>query len=80
MLAELEATLQRGYAVSDGDVVDGMAALGAPIFDHRGGVRAAISIAGPRPRVIGENLDGNAQLLVEGAARISRELGWSEPR
>jgi DNA-binding IclR family transcriptional regulator len=77
LLAELEATLERGYAVSDGDVVDGIASLGAPIFDHQGRARAAMSIGGPRPRVIGENLVANAQLVVDGAARISRELGWS---
>jgi DNA-binding IclR family transcriptional regulator len=76
LFAELETVLATGYAVSDGDVTLGIASVGAPVFDREGRIRAAISLGGPRPRVLEENADATARLIREGAARISRELGW----
>jgi DNA-binding IclR family transcriptional regulator len=76
LLAELEATRRRGYAVSDEDVVVGMAALGAPIFDYRGQLRAAISFSGPKPGVLGEDAGANAQAILNAARDISRGLGF----
>ena len=46
VLELLEDTVRKGYAVSDQDVVVGIASVGAPIFDGTGQVTAAISIGG----------------------------------
>ncbi len=75
LIADLEATVGRGYAVSDEDVVVGMAALGAPIFDYRGELRAAISFSGPKPSVLGERRDENVAAILEAAHSVSRGLG-----
>lgn len=75
LLADLEATRERGYAISDEDVVVGMAALGAPIFDYRGELRAAISFSGPKPGVLGERREANVRAIVAAARDISRGLG-----
>jgi DNA-binding IclR family transcriptional regulator len=44
--ADVEATISRGYSVSDEDVTPGIGALGAPLVDRDGLFRGAVSIAG----------------------------------
>jgi DNA-binding IclR family transcriptional regulator len=75
LVERLEEIRRDGYAVSDEDVTVGMAAVGAPIFDHRGGVRAALSISGVRPAILGERAAEMTALVVEGAREVSRALG-----
>jgi DNA-binding IclR family transcriptional regulator len=76
LLADLRLTRERGYAVSDEDVVVGMAALGAPIFDYRGKVRAALSFSGPKPSVLGEREKANVKAIKLAARDSSRALGF----
>jgi DNA-binding IclR family transcriptional regulator len=76
LLRELERVRESGCAVSDEDVVPGMAAVGAPIFDHRGAIRAALSMSGPRPTILGERAEGTRELITSGADEISRALGF----
>lgn len=75
LFAELERVRKQGYAVSDEDVIPGIASIGAPIFDHTGSVCAAVSASGPRSVV----LDGGkfAQYTSRAAVDISRRLGHS---
>lgn len=72
--AEIETIRQRGYAISDEDVTEGIAALGAPIFDYKG-IRAALSVAGVRPAILGDSMDAVLEPLLDGAREISRSLG-----
>jgi DNA-binding IclR family transcriptional regulator len=74
VLAELRATRDRGYAVSDQDVTPGVVSVGAPIFDHSGRVTASLSIGGLR-EVVGEGGSHVTELVVDGAADVSRSLG-----
>ena len=71
-LSEVRA---KGYAVSDEDVTIGIAALGAPIFDHTGRIRAALSISGVRPTVVGRDFDKLCKLMMASAAEVSALLG-----
>ena len=75
LVADLEATLATGVAVSDEDVVLGIAAVGAPIFDHQGRVCASISMSGPRPTILGDAEKSSRRLIAEAGAEISRSLG-----
>jgi DNA-binding IclR family transcriptional regulator len=75
LFAELEKVRRTGCSVSDEDVTPGIAAVGAPIFDHRGKLCAALSMSGPRPTVLGENERATCELIVRGAAEISRAMG-----
>jgi DNA-binding IclR family transcriptional regulator len=77
---DLDRVRTQGFSISDGDVVTGMAAVGAPIFDYRGQVRASLSISGPRPLVLEENASRTQGLVVDGAAEISRTLGYTGDR
>jgi DNA-binding IclR family transcriptional regulator len=73
-LEEIRAT---GFSVSDGDVTMGIAAVGAPIFNHRGEIEGALSVAGVRPAIIdvgGQDLIARTR---EAADRISASLGHS---
>jgi DNA-binding IclR family transcriptional regulator len=75
VLAELRATRKRGFAVSDQDVTPGVVSVGAPIFNHRGAVTASLSIGGLR-EVIGDGGSDIGALVVDGAAEVSRSLGY----
>ena len=72
-LADVRA---KGYALSDEDVTVGIAALGAPIFDHSGKIRAALSISGVRPAILGRDFDKMCALTTSGAAEVSALLGY----
>jgi DNA-binding IclR family transcriptional regulator len=81
LLATLENTRNRGYSVSNEDIVLGMAALGAPVFNHEGSPCAAVSIGGPVATILGDNLNRNIGHLTAASASASRALGfagWSE--
>jgi DNA-binding IclR family transcriptional regulator len=79
ILRELELTRQRGYSISDGDVVPGMAAIGAPVFDHRGRICASVSLSGVNPSILGDNEQRNVALVMQAAGEISRALGYLPP-
>ena len=51
-----------------------MAAMGAPVFNHRGEVEAAVSISGLREVLLSS--DEAAVELLAAADRISALLGW----
>src|SRR4051812_15631740 len=78
--AELREMLREvrrsGISISDQDVTLGIAAVGAPIFGLDGQIRAALSTSGIREAILGEQSQA-AQLTVEGAAEISRQLGYT---
>lgn len=74
--ATLSETVERGYAVSDGDVNPGIAALGAPLYDYEGRVRASLSLSGVREAILADKLDEMSTLLLESTAAISASLGY----
>jgi DNA-binding IclR family transcriptional regulator len=77
LLRALDRVRATGWAVSDEDVTLGMAAVGAPIFDHEGTIRAALSMSGPRPTILGESRDASRELITQGSMEISRALGFT---
>ena len=74
LLTELAAIRRRGYATSQGERQEGAASIAAPVFDHDGGVIAAISVSGPSGRFKARTQD-TVPLVVEAAARLSAQLG-----
>jgi DNA-binding IclR family transcriptional regulator len=77
LLSELRTIRNAGFAISDEDVIPGIAGVAAPIFDYRGSLRAALTLAGPRPVILGENAAASRERVVEGAEEISRNLGFA---
>jgi DNA-binding IclR family transcriptional regulator len=76
LFAELQQTVDQGYAVSDEDITAGIGSLGAPIFDYTGKIRAAISIGGMRQMLLEDRREEAIRLLVEGAQEVSTALGF----
>lgn len=74
--AEVDRTRERGYAVDDLEVEDGVSCVGAAVLDARGRPVAAISVAGPAERMPGKRADVVPDLIAT-ALSISSRLGYS---
>jgi IclR family acetate operon transcriptional repressor len=72
---ELVVTRDRGWALDDVEVEEGVSCIGAPILDVRGRPVAAISIAGPAERMPGKR-PTVVPLLLQTAKAISNRLGY----
>lgn len=67
---------EKGYSVSYEDVIPNVSSIGAPIFDHRGKVIAAISVSSTAPGSLYEKEKKISSLVVGAANKISKQLGW----
>ena len=65
-----------GYFLDDEEEEIGLRGIGTPIFDHMGGVTAAISVAGTTAQVRPENLSMLAEKVKHTGLEISQELGF----
>lgn len=74
--ADIARVRKQGYALSDQDVTPGIAALGAPVYNHRGELVAAISISGLRAQILGSDESRNVDLVLNSAAQVSEALGF----
>ncbi len=74
----LTETRTRGWTVSMGELQPGSAEMAAPVFDFRGQVVAALSIAGPDMLYGPEQIQRYLPLLQAAAEAISREMGYVE--
>lgn len=77
--ADLATIRKRGYATSRGEIVDGAAALAAPILDRLGRPVAAINITGPAYRWSASRMRAMAPKLVTIIREIEEELGAPSP-
>jgi IclR family transcriptional regulator, acetate operon repressor len=70
-----DVTLSRtqGYVVSDGDVTDGIGAVGAPLFWTAGGFAGALSVGGLAEEV-NQRRDELVDLLLTAASTLSASL------
>jgi IclR family acetate operon transcriptional repressor len=76
--AELKLIRQRGYAMDDEEIEEGLRCVGAPVIDHSGRVVAAISIAGPAFRLTEDRIPAVARSVIRAASELSVELGYKE--
>ncbi len=74
---EFEAIIRQGYASSIGEREPDVAALAAPIYNHKGTVCASLTLAGPIQRFSGNLYLNHVQVLVNSAKRLSQILGYS---
>ncbi len=78
LLAELQATRNRGWAFDDEEHEYGVRCVAAPLRDRQGTVLAALSISGPTVRLTRDRIDTARTLVCEAAAEISRMLGHAQ--
>ncbi|MCU4925709.1 IclR family transcriptional regulator C-terminal domain-containing protein [Halobacteria archaeon AArc-dxtr1] len=67
---ELETIWQRGYAKDNGERVEGMRCIGAPILDSSGDILGALSVSGPMSRLEGESFEREIPKAVLSAANV----------
>ena len=73
----LKGIRQKGYAVDDEENEKGIRCVGAPIFNQRAQVIAAISISGPTVRITKKIIQQTlTKEVVRTALDISREMGY----
>ncbi len=69
---EFEATRRRGYAVNDGDVVQGSTNIAAPIFEADGQPIAAVVVSGPSERLTPKRHPTVGAMVLAAARDLSR--------
>jgi DNA-binding IclR family transcriptional regulator len=72
---ELRRVREQGFAANRGEHLNGVGAIGAPVFDARGAAVAAISVAFPMYLVPDDRWSSIAAAVTETAQQISRRLG-----
>ncbi len=76
--AELNLTRFNGYATDDEEWNPGVRAVAAPVWNYDSKVVATLSIAGPKVRMSRRRIEEIAQLLVDAAKELSKNLGYRE--
>lgn len=76
LVEHLERVRQQGYAVDDEETNPGVRCVGAPIYDYKGQVIAAISVTLPAYRLPLEHIPAIAGTVIEASKAISAELGY----
>ena len=77
--AELELTRRRGYALDDEEHAVGLRCVAAAIFDENARALAAISLSGPKARMVDERLGELGQAVRSTAEAITLALGGHKP-
>src|SRR5882724_10154984 len=72
---ELRTIRERGYAIDDEEIEEGLRCIGAPVRDHSGRVVASMSVAGPAFRLTRARTAAVARLVTKAAEALSAELG-----
>jgi DNA-binding IclR family transcriptional regulator len=75
----LRVIRERGYAVDDEEIEEGLRCVGAPVRDHSGRVVASVSVAGPAFRLTRNQIPSVARLVMKAARELSAELGHRPP-
>ncbi|MBB4284416.1 IclR family transcriptional regulator [Roseospira goensis] len=75
LLADLEVTRARGYALDDQEQAIGLRCVAAVIRDEHGGPMAAVSLSGPMARITDARLPTLGGLVARTARAITAKLG-----
>lgn len=78
LLAEAATVRERGWATAPDQVITGLNALAAPVFDHRQVLVGSIAIVGATQFIPTIPDPDHIREVVGSAARISRGLNWQD--
>lgn len=69
---------ERGYAMSKNNINANFAAMAAPVFDHTGGIIAAITVLGSDKAMTGARAKSVSRALLDTTRRLSERLGFAD--
>lgn len=78
LLAQFSEIRKNGYAMDDEERIEGLTCVAAPIFDHMGKVKYAISVSGPSVRMSDKKIQETIRLVKKSAQEISEKLGYNQ--
>jgi DNA-binding IclR family transcriptional regulator len=58
------------------EIEEGLRCIGAPVFNHKGDITAAISVAGPVFRVTRQRVPGIVRAVKAAGRDLSRDIGY----
>jgi len=76
---ELRKTQERGYAIDDEELAQGLRCVGAPVFDFRGYPLYSMSVSGPAMRLTLERIEDIQEHVREICMELSNYLGCKAP-
>ena len=76
---ELIQIREQGYAMDDGEIMENLRCIAAPIKDSYGVIKYAISISGQLRDMHGKRLDNIIEEVKKGAEEISRSIANARP-
>ncbi len=71
---ELATIRERGYAIDDGEIMEGLRCVASPIRDSNGKIRYAISVSGQIRDIYGKRLERIISAVQSAAQDISRAM------
>lgn len=75
---EIAKVRSRGWAMDDEEYEKGHRCIGAPIYDYRGDIIAAISASGDKHVLTDDRIEEVAGYMVKTAKEISKTMGYIE--
>ena len=76
--AELAKVRKQGWAMEDEEYETGQRCIGAPVYDYKGDIVAAISASGEKHVLTDDRINEVADYLVKKAFELSKALGYVE--
>ncbi|HKL12264.1 MAG TPA: IclR family transcriptional regulator [Halanaerobiales bacterium] len=76
--SHLKQVFKEGFAEDNGELMENMRCIAAPIYNHKGENIAAISISSLDSKLRGEVFDESKKLLLDYSKKISKNLGYNE--
>jgi DNA-binding IclR family transcriptional regulator len=73
---EFDLIRERGYSISEGERVEGVSCVAAPIFDATEKIIGAITISGPTTRFSAQKKQEYAELVIQATGNISQAMGY----
>lgn len=76
LIEELNKFRSLGYTVDDEELVEGMLCISVPIYDYKKDVVAALSVSGPKKRIL-QNEEIIINSLLSASNEISMKIGFN---
>jgi IclR family acetate operon transcriptional repressor len=77
---ELKKIHEQGYAIDDEELAAGLRCVAAPIFDHTGVVKFAMSISCPAMRLPMDRVEDIQLKIKEACQQLSARLGYKREK